>query len=135
MSSQESDSIRETLMECRDRYKRGQVRWSIIHHTTVFGGPVLAFMTTLAVSIGWSQVWKSIFAAATTLLVSLGTAGAFREKWKLNRLSRSKVDRLLIELIDVDTADPEDVKVRTDLLSIIERHDEGILGAEEKGGE
>ena len=89
-------------------------------------------LTTMAVSIGWSQVWKSVFAGGTTLLASLATAGAFREKWHVNRRSRSKADELWIRL---NAPDPDEDKIRAEMERLVTGHDEGILTAEGEGDE
>lgn len=119
------------LNRYRREFKWGQFRWSALHHGALFGGPFLAFLTTLAVSIGWSQVWKSIFAAATMLLTSLSTAGAFREKWRVNRHARSEVDDLLIQLHD---SNRDEEKIRLELRRVVKEEDKGILNAEDQGG-
>lgn len=124
-------ALERDLEQYRSEFKWGQVRWSALHHGAMFGGPFLAFLTTLAVSADWSQFWKSAFAGATTLLTSLATAGAFREKWRINRHARSEVDDLLIQMHDPNRK--EEV-IRAELRRVVKEEDEGIMRAEDQGG-
>jgi hypothetical protein len=72
----------------------------------------------------------AVFSAVAALLGTLAAAGSFQRKWQANRLSRSRMDQLLI-----DVADPkaESTRVLEELNAVLASHDRAITGRSEPG--
>jgi hypothetical protein len=112
-------------------FQRGQKNWSMIHHVTLFGS-IFCSVTAGALlqekndaHIGYAAVLTSVAAALT----SLAAAGGFERKWRSNRLSRSRIDCLLID-IEADT--PDILDLANQLKDIIAKHDGEIVREETK---
>lgn len=116
-------------------YRRGEVSWSIAHYTTVFGailcsviaGTVLVFSQDAESGKHWGTFWTSIAAA----LGSIGVAGGFQAKWRSNRLSRSQIDCIAIDLLG---ASPDLPGLAAQLKKVIAQHDLEIVSTDPKNG-
>src|SRR5262249_34271968 len=99
-NNMDKDSLRQEALLWRTWFQKGQKNWSAAHHTAVFGSIVCSILAGAVLQVptadlkGWSVVLTTLAAALT----SLATAGSFQRKWQSNRLSRSRVDCLLIDL-------------------------------------
>ncbi len=114
-----------------DWFYKGQKNWSAVHHATVFGS-IICSVTAGALlqvknpeMIGFATVLTSVAAALT----SLGASGGFERKWRSNRLSRSRVDGLLI---DIEAESPDVNDLANQLKDIIASHDQEIVKEETK---
>ena len=72
---------------------------------------------------------SSVLTSMAAVLTSLAAAGGFERKWRSNRLSRSRVDCLLID-IEAETPDIPDLAKQ--LKDIIIKHDQEIVKMEVK---
>lgn len=112
-------------------FYKGQKNWSVIHHATVFGSIICSVSAGALLQVkgpdmtGFATILTSIAAALT----SLGVSGGFERKWRSNRLSRSLVDGLLI---DIEAESPDINDLADQLKDIIARHDQEIVKEEIK---
>jgi hypothetical protein len=124
-----TDELKEEADRWRNHFMRGQKNWSVAHHLTVFGSIVCSvtaggLLQVTSVDLkGVSAVLTSIAAALT----SLAAAGGFERKWRSNRLSRGRIDGLLIDL----QADmPKLGELADRLKDIIMQHDQDVVNEE-----
>lgn len=110
-----------------------QRRWSFVHHSTTFGAAILSLVVvTIAPLKEWpfGFVSKDIFIASISLLAAilagLSARGGFERKWIANRLTRSKLDILQLDMLDAG-ADASSIK--DTLKRIVVEHDAAIVGA------
>ena len=70
---------------------------------------------------------QSFITTSATVLASIAAAQGFARKWQANRMSRSRIDQLRVEMgnPEVDLA-----RVRGLLLEIIRQRDDGVLATE-----
>ena len=128
------DALKEEALRWRSWFNKGQKNWSAVHYTAVFGsiifsvvaGAVLQFKPSD--STGIATVLTSLAAA----LSSMTAAGGFERKWRSNRLSRSRIDGLLL---DIDGDSPNFPELTNQLKEIIAKHDLEIIGEKTKGTE
>lgn len=116
-------------LECerwRRQFYHGQVAWSIAHHTAHFGS-IVASLTAgalLQVQSEHLKMWASLLTAVAAALTGMAAAGGFERKWRSNRLSRSKIDGLLLDLechaSDVDS-------INRQLKDVILLHDQAVV--------
>jgi len=125
----EKEILREKALKWRTWFEKGQRNWSSAHHATIFGSIICSVVAGALLQItgaelkGYSAVLTSVAAALT----SLAAAGGFERKWKSNRLSRSHVDGLLI---DIEAATPDLSDLANQLKEIITSHDDEIVKSE-----
>ncbi len=114
------------------RHYRGQRLWSFAHHSTTFGAAILSLVVaTISQTKDWtpSGVSRDSLIACISLisaiLATLAAKGGFERKWATNRITRSKLDALRLDLLD----DHADAAAAKDALKrIIAEHDAGITG-------
>ena len=110
----------------RQWFYKGQKYWSLAHHVSIYG----SIICSVAAGAVLQFKFHNDSAIATTLttiaaaLTGIATAGGFERKWRSNRLSRSKIDCLLI---DIETAGADFKDLSTRLKAIIEKHDQEII--------
>jgi len=125
----EKDMLKQEAAKWREWFEKGQKNWSFAHHSTIFGSIICSVTAGALLQItdpdlkGYSAVLTSIAAALT----SLAAAGGFERKWKSNRLSRSRVDGLLI---DIEATTPNVSDLANQLKDIIAKHDDEIVKSE-----
>ncbi|WP_143330364.1 hypothetical protein [Chromobacterium haemolyticum] len=118
----DKEALRQEAMRCRNWFSKGQRLWSFAHHTAIFGSILCSVVVGGLLQVqghdlkGYSTVLTSIAAA----LSSLAAAGGFERKWKSNRLSRSRVDGLLI---DIEAGSYSMSELACQLKEIISKHD------------
>ena len=128
------DALKKEAVKWHDWFQKGQKSWSLAYHATIFGSIICsvaagALLQVKSVSLGgYSTVLTSVAAALT----SLAAAGGFERKWRSNRLSRSHVDCLLI---DIEAESPNLPDLASQLKDIIAKHDLEIVTEEPKTGE
>lgn len=108
-----------------DWFYSAQKSWSIAHHITVFGSIICsvgagALLQIKSVDVGYATILTTVAAA----LSSIAAAGGFERKWRNNRLSRSRVDGLLI---DIEGEAPNIQDLANQLKDIIAKHDQEIV--------
>jgi hypothetical protein len=119
-------TLKQEATKWRDWFQKGQKNWSAVHHITIFGSIICSVLAGALLQIhsvdlgGISTVLTSIAAALT----SLAAAGGFERKWRSNRLSRSRVDCLLI---DIEGDVPNIDELTNQLKDIISKHDQEIV--------
>lgn len=124
-------TLKREAAKWRDGYYKGQRSWSTAHHASLYGSIVCSVLAGALLQIkgldaGYAAVLTSIAAA----LSSAAAAGGFQRKWRSNRLSRSRVDGVLIDL-EADAADlPE---LTRQLKAIIAEHDREVVRDEGNG--
>src|SRR5580704_13366578 len=99
------EHLRSEVKKWRALFYNGQRLWSIAHHTALFGAVlcsvvVAALLQSSPGNAGIATVFTSVAAA----LSGIAASGGFDRKWRSNRLSRSRLDGLLIDL-DGDSPD------------------------------
>lgn len=121
----EKSLLMQEVVKWRAHFYRGQKLWSLVHHASLFGSIVCSVVAgALVQSQPAVAAWLSSTAAALT---SLALAGGFDRKWKSNRLSRSRIDGLLIDLEDENQNLAE---ISNQFKEIILKHDAEIVGSE-----
>ena len=121
-----TETLKGHALEWRFKHQRSQRYWSGIHHASVFGAILCSVLAGALLQVpemdfkGASTVLTTMAAA----LASLGAAGGFQRKWQSNRLSRSRVDCLLL---DLDGSSPDLEALSGRLKQIIERHDLNVV--------
>ena len=110
---------------------RGTKFWSLLHHGFTFSAAILSALAALTLqlnSLPWSQTTRADIAAglaaAASLIGVISISGAFGKKWRANRLTRSTLDRLSIDLTDPDC---DIAAVRTALKEMKRVHDLAIV--------
>jgi hypothetical protein len=124
----DKSTFKQLATTWHDWFMRGQKNWSIAYHSTIFGSIICSVVAGGLLQIndldpGFASVLTSIAAALT----SLAAAGRFERKWRSNRLSRSRVDGLLI---DIEGDAPNVAELANQLKDIIAKHDQEIVKEE-----
>ena len=106
-------------------FQTGQKLWSFAHHATLYASIICSVVATALLQIkNLDTGYASVFASMAAALTSLAAAGGFERKWRSNRLSRSRVDCLLI---DIEKDNPNINDLANQLKDIIEKHDQEII--------
>ena len=93
--------------------------------------PILTAAATVLLKAHWaSEEVQIVLTTAATVLASIAASQGFAKKWQTNRISRSRLDQLYVEM-----ANPKvDRKaIREQLIEGIRQQDEGVLAAENAG--
>ncbi len=123
------DSFKVEATKWRDWFYKGQRIWSVVHYATIFGAIIISVLAGIVL-----QLFKDSTELATILttlaaaLSSLAAAGGFERKWRSNRISRGRIDNLLLD-IETDNATIDELVLQ--LKEIISNHDIEILGTKE----
>jgi len=129
----DAETFKQEAIKWRNWFHAGQKNWSMAHHVTVFGSIVCSVVAGGLLQVkspelnlsGASAVLTSIAAALT----SLAAAGGFERKWRSNRISRGRVDGLLL---DAEGDSPNIPDLTNQLKDIIAKHDAEIVREEPK---
>jgi hypothetical protein len=114
----------------RKRYNHGEISWSIAHYGCVFLAIFLSVAAAAVLQLPSKETGVATFLTSlAAALGSLGAAGGFESKWRSNRLSRSEIDCLLIDL-QADKPDLDALAAK--LKEIISKHDMEIVSPENK---
>lgn len=126
------EELRKEISERRKSHYEGQREWSLIHHTTTFGAAILSLIVvTISQVKNWSPATISkdtliaLISLVSAVLAALAAKGGFERKWTANRMTRSKLDALYLDLLGDR---PDLTKVKDDLKRIIAEHDAAITG-------
>jgi uncharacterized membrane protein YcjF (UPF0283 family) len=127
------EELKAEIEKRRDWHYAGQRQWSFAHHTSTFGASILSLVVA---AISQAKDWKAeyfsrdtvmaVLSLVAAMLAALAAKGAFERKWIANRMTRSKLDALHLDLLD-EHADAAAVKDA--LKRIIADHDAAITGA------
>ena len=123
----DKSSLMKIVTHWRDDFKKGQQWWSVAHHGALFSSIACSIGAGAVLELGkdhqtgFAMVLTSLAAALTGIAAS----GGFARKWRSNRLSRSRLDILLID-IQIDSADIGSLTGR--LKGILSAHDIEIVG-------
>jgi hypothetical protein len=129
----EADEVRAELKKWHDHFQAGSRAWSLAHHITAYGAAILSvavgFITQRPEAWTFLGVGKNDLSTGLALLAAVlatvAATGGFERKWHSNRLSRSKVDLLRLDLIDPK---PDLQAIRVELKQIIMIHDRAVMG-------
>ena len=113
------------------RFYRGQKNWSAAHHFAIFGSIICSVTAGAILQFDHPHVAgiASVFTSIAAALTSLAVSGGFERKWRSNRLSRSRIDGLLI---DIEAEAPNIPDLTEKLKDIIAKHDQEIVKDEFK---
>jgi len=113
-------------LEWQRRYYAGQRLWSAAYYSSVYGSIVASLLSAALLQFKQDDVspFAAILSSMAAALTSFATVGGFRNKWKSNRLSRSKIDCLLLDLKE-DGSNIQELQQR--LKDIISNHDNEIV--------
>jgi hypothetical protein len=128
----DTNRLKTDLKKWRNRFQYGSVFWGMAHHITAYGTALLSIFVVVIVQRPntWTlwglgkddfSVWLALFAA---LLAVVAAMGGFERKWHSNRLSRSSIDLLRLELLDPN---PNVEAICSALKQIITKHDRATL--------
>jgi hypothetical protein len=120
------DDLKNDMLQWRKWFRKGQVLWSVAHHSCLFGSILCSGLAGMFLQIGVEK-YKDVASLLTTLaavLTAMALSGGFERKWRSNRLSRSNIDALLLDMQD----DPINTKpIRHALKEVIRAHDGEIV--------
>ena len=125
----EKEMLKHEALKWRAWFEKGQKSWSAAHHTTIFGSIICSVVAGALLQITTAELkgYAAVLTSLAAALTSLAAAGGFERKWKSNRLSRSRIDGLLI---DIEAAKPDMSNLADQLKDIIAKHDEEIVKSE-----
>jgi len=126
--------IREEVTRLQRCHYRGQRLWSFVHHFTTFGAAILCLIVaTLSQQKDWEptifRVSRNTLIATLSLIAgvlsALAARGGFERKWTANRLTRSKLYQLSLDMLgNVDSP----LMFKETIKRIIAEHDAAIVG-------
>jgi hypothetical protein len=121
------EGLKEEALKWRNKFNKGQKNWSAVHYTTVFGSIILSVFAgaVLQFKSGEAMAIATVLTSLAAALSSLAAAGGFERKWRSNRLSRSRIDGLLM---DIEGDSPNLPELTKQLKDIIMKHDLEIVG-------
>lgn len=127
------DELKAEIEKQRKWHYAGQRQWSFAHHTTTFGAAILSLVV---VAISQAKDWTpsglsrdsliALISLVAAILAVLASKGSYERKWIANRMTRSKLDALRLDLLD-DQVDP--ISIKDSLKRIIAEHDVAITGS------
>jgi hypothetical protein len=128
----EKEMLKQEALKWRAWFEKGQRNWSAAHYTTIFGSIICSVMAGALLQITTAELkgYSAVLTSMAAALTSLAAAGGFERKWKSNRLSRSRIDGLLI---DIEAAKPDMSDLADQLKDIIAKHDEEIVKGDDSG--
>ncbi len=124
-------TLKREATQWRAGYYEGQRNWSAAHHSSIYGSIVCSVVAGALLQIkGMDAGYAAVLTSIAAALSSAAAAGGFQRKWRSNRLSRSRVDGLLID-IEADGADLP--RLARQLKAIIAEHDREVVRDEGNG--
>jgi hypothetical protein len=122
--------LKQEAEKWREWFHKGQRGWSVAHHTSTYGAIICSITAGGLLQLSPAPVgWAALLTSCAAALSSIAAAGGFQRKWRSNRLSRSKVDGLLLD-IEMDGASIPDLARQ--LKEIIGEHDREVVKDESK---
>ncbi len=120
----EKNKLRQELTYWRNRHNTGQLCWSVLHHVSVFGSIVCSVSAGAILQFDIQTSWATILTSLAAAFTSLAASGGFERKWISNRLSRSRIDCLLI---DLEADNPDLSSIARQLKEVIIQHDQKMV--------
>ena len=121
-------ALKSTLCEKHRGYRNAQKRWSAAHHGIQYFSIIASGSAAVILQISPDRtVPAALLAASAAILTALAKGSGFDRKWRANRISRSRTERLLLEPLESEV---DLKKVRKSLQDIIQKQDEAIVGEE-----
>ena len=131
MSNDELNKIRDRVSRDHRSEKIWTKLWSFVHHSFLFGAAIISASAALVLQLEadiWGLGYKNlgtVLAALAALVVVIAGAGGFRRKWRTNRLTRNRLNELMMDLTSPSCNADE---IREKLKQIWQKHEEGIVG-------
>jgi hypothetical protein len=129
---EEKEHLKKSITDWRNARRAAQKRWSGVHHLSLFGSIICSVAATAQIQIFDHPNFASLLTAVAAVLTGIAASGGFERKWRSNRLSRSKGDCLLI---DVMSEDADLIEIKRQYKSAIEKHDLEIVGDKKEDNE
>lgn len=123
----DKDTITQELLKWQIRFYKGQRLWSAAHHGAVYLSIISSVVATILLKFD-NDTYATIFTTLAAALTSLSASGGFERKWRSNRLSRCRIDLLLLD-IENDSANIGTVVEQ--LKEVLSKHDSEIVKYEE----
>lgn len=120
----EKDRLEASIKQWRKERKRGQVFWSAVHHTTLFGSIICSIAAGAVIQMDGQQTLASTLTAIAAVLTGIASYGKFERKWRSSRLSRSAADCMLV---DMASDQPNIEAIREKYKLAIEKHDVEVV--------
>jgi len=127
------NDLKAEIAKRKDSHYIGQRLWSFVHHMTAFGAVILSLS---AAAISQAKDWTpsglerdtliALVSLVAASLAALTAKGGFERKWIANRMTRSQLEILELDLLG-DAVDPSAIKET--LKRIIAEHDAGITSS------
>ena len=131
MSNDDLNDLQDRISRDLRSEKLWTKLWSLVHHLFLFGAAIISALAALILQlktnilgIDYNTV-GTVFAALAALLGTIAGAGGFRRKWQTNRLTRNRLDELMIDLTNPSCNSD---KIREKLKEIWREHNKGIVG-------
>ena len=116
-------SIKQELIKWRKFYHNGQRCWSVAYYGAVYASIASSVIATIFLQSDHEQ-FATIFTTAAAALTSLSVSGGFERKWRSNRLSRCRMDLLLL---DIESNAPDLDNIISQIKETISKHDAEIV--------
>ena len=135
MTEDERQFLSKEIAEKWAWFNRGSRNWSFVFNWSLAASAFLSAVAASVLKISYLQqyLWSggaediaAGSAALATLITALAAGGGFGRKWQANRVSRGRTERLRIVLSDPEA---DATAVRRELVDIIQKHDEAIVGS------
>lgn len=124
--------LKERCRVWQHHYFKGQKWWSFAHHVSLFGSIICSIAAGAFIQASSEyKVVASTLTAVAAALTGMAAAGGFSRKWRSNRISRSRVDGILI---DLENEGSDVLALSDELKSIIVAHDQEVVTSDESRG-
>lgn len=124
----EKSALKEHCEKWQSRYFQGQKAWSAVHHISVFGSVVCSIAAGALIQADQYKITATTLTAIAAALTGMAAAGGFARKWRSNRMSRSRIDGILLDLED-DSCDVRELAGQ--LKTVIYQHDLEVVMPDE----
>jgi hypothetical protein len=128
-SPMDKDTLKQELLKWQLRFYKGQRLWSAAHHGTVYLSILSSIAATILLKFD-NDTYATIFTTLAAALTSLSASGGFERKWRSNRLSRCRIDLLLL---DSENDSPNIGAIVEQLKEVLSKHDSEIVKYEDPG--
>ncbi len=119
----DKDFIKQELMKWQTRFYKGQRMWSFAHYTTIYLSIISSDMATILLKFN-KDAYATICTTLAAALTSLSASGGFERKWRSNRLSRCKIDILLL---GIENNNPNINTIIEQFKEVLSKHDSEIV--------
>ena len=123
------------MIEAKYRsYNRWARWWSAVYHSSLYLTTALSAAVALVLKLGFADGFRyqndlsAGLAGLAAMLAAVTAAGGFDRKWRVSRASRNKLELLRIDLL---TPSMDIGEARKALKETVQKHEDGVSGAEE----